>query len=74
MVICNTNDNMSMVSLEWHSVAVSESLWFVRSDHRVVLITAGKDGYVCVGTMISDKIKFTQRIYRYIKQILNYSK
>jgi len=73
-VICNTNDNMSMVYLEWHSVAVSESLWFVRSDHRLVLITAGKDGYVCVGTMISDKIKFTQRIYRYIKQILNYSK
>ncbi|CAI6359488.1 unnamed protein product [Macrosiphum euphorbiae] len=66
LVICNTNDNMSMVSLEWHSVAVSESLWFVRSDHRVVLITAGKDGYVCVGTMISDKIKFTQRIYRYL--------
>jgi len=62
---------MSMVSLEWHSLAVSESLWFVRSDHRVVLITAGKDGYVCVGTMMSDKIKFTQRIYRYIIIIIH---
>uniref|UniRef100_A0A2S2PD56 Uncharacterized protein n=1 Tax=Schizaphis graminum TaxID=13262 RepID=A0A2S2PD56_SCHGA len=66
LLICNTNDNMSMVSLEWHSQPVSESLWFVRSDLRVVLITAGKDGYVCVGTMMSDKIKFTQRIYRYL--------
>lgn len=56
-----------MVSLEWHSQAVSESLWFVRSDLRVVLLTAGKDGYVCVGTMMSDKIKFTQRICRYVK-------
>ncbi|CAH1732934.1 unnamed protein product [Aphis gossypii] len=66
LLICNTNDNMSMVSLEWHSQPVSESLWFVRSDLRVVLITAGKDGYVCVGTMMSDKIKFIQRICRYL--------
>ncbi|XP_025200443.1 WD repeat-containing protein 34-like [Melanaphis sacchari] len=66
LLICNTNDNMSMVTLEWHSQSVSESLWFVRSDLRVVLITAGKDGYVCVGTMMSDKIKFTQRICRYL--------
>lgn len=65
---------MSMVSLEWHSQPVSESLWFVRSDLRVVLITAGKDGYVCVGTMMSDKIKFIQRICRYIKQKFNYLK
>lgn len=62
---------MAMVTLEWHSLAVSESLWFVRSDHRVILVTAGKDGFICIGTMVSDKIKFTQRIYRYVKCGLN---
>lgn len=62
---------MAMVTLEWHSQAVSESLWFVRSDHRVILVTAGKDGYMCIGTMVGNKIKFTQRIYRYVKFDLN---
>uniref|UniRef100_A0A2S2Q774 WD repeat-containing protein 34 n=1 Tax=Sipha flava TaxID=143950 RepID=A0A2S2Q774_9HEMI len=66
LVVCNTNENMTMISLEWHSQAVSKSLWFVRSDHRVILVTAGKDGYVCIGTMVSDKIKLTQRLCRYI--------
>lgn len=53
-----------MVSLEWHSEEVTESLWFIQSNKRVILTTAGKDGYVCVGTMVGDKIKLTQRICR----------
>lgn len=57
---------MTTVSLEWHSQAVTNTVWFVRSDQRVVLVTAGKDGYVCIGTMMSDKIKFTHRICRYV--------
>lgn len=55
-----------MISLEWHTQAVSELLWFVRSDQRVILVSAGKDGYVCIGTMVSDKIKLTQQLCRFV--------
>lgn len=55
---------MNMVFLEWHSEEVCESLWFVRSDYRAILITAGKDGYVCVGVMVGDQIKLTRRMCR----------
>lgn len=71
LLICDTNDNMTTMSFEWHSQAVSEALWFVRSDLRVLLLTAGKDGYVCIANMVSEKIKFTQRICRYVKYTFN---
>lgn len=64
VLICNTHD-MSSVSFEWHSQAVSELLWFVKSDHQIILASAGRDGYICIGTMVGDKIKFTQQLCRY---------
>lgn len=69
LVVCNTKENMTMISLEWHSQAVCESLWFVRSDLRIILVTAGKDGYVCIGTMVSDKIKLIQRLCRFVNKL-----
>ncbi|XP_050439046.1 uncharacterized protein LOC126844710 [Adelges cooleyi] len=64
--VCNTNGNMEIALLDWHTHMVIEILWFTRSDHRTVLVTAGKDGYVCVGVMVSNNIKYTQRLYRYL--------
>lgn len=65
-MICNTNDNMATISFEWHSEAIIELLWFVKCDQQIILVTAGKDGFVCIGTMMDNKIKFTQRICRYV--------
>ncbi|VVC32998.1 WD40/YVTN repeat-like-containing domain,WD40-repeat-containing domain,WD40 repeat [Cinara cedri] len=65
ILIHNMHD-MTSVSLEWHSQAVSELLWFVKSDHQIILTSAGRDGYICVGSMMSDKIKFTQQLCRYL--------
>lgn len=58
---------MTTVSLEWHLEAITELLWFVRSDQQVVLITASKDGYVCIGLMMEENIKLIQRVCRYVQ-------
>lgn len=64
VLICNTHD-MTTVFLDWHSQGISELLWFVKSDHQIILASAGRDGYICIGTTVSNKIKFTQQLSRY---------
>lgn len=57
---------MTTVSFEWHLEAITELLWFVRSDQQVILVTASRDGYVCIGLMMEGKIKLTQQVCRYM--------
>ncbi|XP_050527583.1 cytoplasmic dynein 2 intermediate chain 2-like isoform X2 [Daktulosphaira vitifoliae] len=69
ILICNTevfDGCMNIISLDWHTQVVTESLWFIRSDFRAILVTSGNDGYICVGIIVDNNIKLTQRLYRYL--------